>query len=52
MSARIVKIVARGIIPRLTGKRQELITLTFKKRVGKPPIERAVQKEREVGDFA
>ena len=52
VSARIVKIVARGIIPRLTGKRQELITLTFKKRVGKPPIERAVQKEREVGDFA
>jgi hypothetical protein len=52
VSARIVKVVARGIIPRLRGKRQELITLTFKKRVGKPPIERVVRKEREVGDFA
>jgi hypothetical protein len=52
VSARIVKIAARGIIPRLRGKRQELITLTFKKRVGEPPIERVAQKEREVGDFA
>jgi hypothetical protein len=52
VSARIVKIVARGVIPRLIGRRQELITLTFKKRVGEPPIEKAVQKEREVKDFA
>jgi hypothetical protein len=52
VSARIVKVVARGIVSRLRGKRQELITLTFKKRVGEPPIERVVRKEREVGDLA
>jgi hypothetical protein len=52
VSARIVKVVARGIVSRLRGKRQELITLTFKKRVGESPIERVAQKEWEVGDFA
>jgi hypothetical protein len=52
VSARIVKVVARGIVSRLRGKPQELITLTFKKRVGEPPIERVVRKEREVGDLA
>jgi hypothetical protein len=51
VSARIVKIVDRGIISRLIGRRQELITLIFKKRVGEPPIERKVQKEQEVRGF-
>jgi hypothetical protein len=52
VSARIVKITAHGIISRLRGRQRELITLTFKKRAGKPPIERVVQKERGVVDFA
>jgi hypothetical protein len=51
VSARIVKVVDRGIIPRLIGRRQELITLIFKKQVGEPPIEREVQKEQEVRGF-
>jgi hypothetical protein len=51
VSARIVKVVDRGIIPRLIGRRQELITLIFKKQVGELPIEREVQKEQEVRGF-
>ncbi len=52
VSARIVKIVPRWVIPRLIGRRQEITKITFSKRVGEPPIERVVQGEREVGDFA
>jgi hypothetical protein len=52
VSGRIVKVFGHGLIPRLTGRQQELVILTFKKRAGEPPVERVVRKKRGVEDFA
>ncbi len=54
VSARIVK-VTRQITQQPGGRRQEIITreeIAFSKRIGKPPVEKAVRAEREVRDLA
>ena len=54
VAARIIK-VTRQVVQQPGGKRQEIITreeIDFRKERGKPPIEKRVDKGREVRDLA